>query len=213
MLQPNSIKTLLKMRKMDPNSSPDANSKQELDEATKSRLLLQETDEYLEKHMQWKKLHEKQNKELQDTLNKPIPTHTTPNQKYVESKQSVELHKQVDTLLTDYENEKLNRKKPASNQESIKISESKAPQVSIDSLKKEIEIGKFMNDNSISIQQKAKEMDDMMKDLNAFQDDLNIRSEALDDIMGKLDNYEIDKSQVASNIRKEYEDINKLLKK
>ena len=56
-------------------------------------------------------------------------------------------------------------------------------------------------------------MDDMMKDLDAFQDDLNIRSEALDDIIGKLDNYEIDKSKVASNIRKEYEDINKLLKK
>ena len=207
MLQPNSIKTLLKMRKSTPKNPEKVDAKGETDEAAASLLLLKETDNYLKEHMQWKKEHEQHNIELQAQLAMGSAPITKEEVKYEESEQSKNAHQQFTHIMEEYQQIKPPTKKIEPVKMPLKVEEK-----DYSKLKTDIELNKYMQANYADLQKKLSTENDMLKDLELLQSELQEQTTALDDVIGRIDNCAPDQSAIASKITSEYDDIKNILK-
>jgi hypothetical protein len=195
------------MRKSTPKNTDKADSKGETDEAAASLLLLKETDEYLKGHMQWKKEHEQHNIELQAQLAMNTAPVEKKEVKYEESEESKHAHQQFNSIMEEYQQKKPIAKKLESVKMPVKVEEK-----DYSKLKTDVEVNKYMQANYADLQKKLTTENDMLKDLELLQSELQEQTTALDDVIGRIDNCAPDKSSIASKINSEYDDIKNILK-
>jgi hypothetical protein len=195
------------MRKSTPKNTEKTDSKGETDEAAASLLLLKETDEYLKGHMQWKKEHEQHNIELQAQLAMNTEHLVKEEVKYVESEQSKHAHQQFNNIMEEYQQKKPIAKKIEPAKVQVKVEEK-----DYSKLKTDVEVNKYMQANYADLQKKLSTENDMLKDLELLQSELQEQATALDDVIGRIDNCAPDQSAIASKINSEYDDIKNILK-